>query len=250
MMKIALARPNYDSHIITPPLGLGYLSAYLRKSGIEVVIFDGLRDNVDNRELLQRILQAKPDAVGLTCLTAFYTEVMELSRGLKDAGQTVIIGGVHPTFLPRETLADSNCDHIVAGEGEIALLQLARQNFDNTGIAGVYSAHDMITADTPVIKADKIQDLDELPFPDWEQLDPREYPQAPHGAIVKHFPVAPVMTTRGCPYGCTFCASPQFYDRKIRFRTPKNVVDELEYLVREFGVREIHFEDDNLTMAF
>jgi radical SAM superfamily enzyme YgiQ (UPF0313 family) len=93
-----------------------------------------------------------------------------------------------------------------------------------------------------------VENLDELPFPDWEQMSPRSYPMAPHGAFLKGFPVGVIITSRGCPYECTFCTSPQFYDRKIRFRTPENVVTEIEYLVKTFKVKEIHFEDDNLTL--
>jgi radical SAM superfamily enzyme YgiQ (UPF0313 family) len=99
-----------------------------------------------------------------------------------------------------------------------------------------------------VYESEFINDLDCIPFPDWGQIDPRTYKKAPHGAFIKNFPVAPIVTTRGCPYECKFCASPKLWKRKIRFRSPKNVVDEIEHLVNLFGVREIHFEDDNLTL--
>jgi anaerobic magnesium-protoporphyrin IX monomethyl ester cyclase len=112
----------------------------------------------------------------------------------------------------------------------------------------VYSLGDLADGNTVFRKAEPVANLDDLPFPDWEQLDPRTYPKAPHGAIVRNYPIGVVTTTRGCPYACTFCASPQFYDRTIRFRTPANVLAEIKYLVDTFGVREIHFEDDNLTL--
>jgi len=167
---------------------------------------------------------------------------------LKETGLRVIIGGVHPTFLPQETLAESGCDYVVLGEGEIALLKLLQNNFQSDSIAGVYSIKDFEDSKPVIKKGKKIENLDDIPFPDWEQLNPNLYPKAPHGAIVKNFPVAPVITTRGCPYECTFCASPSFYDRKIRFRSPENVIQEIKYLVDQFGIREIHFEDDNLTI--
>jgi|APSaa5957512576_1039674.scaffolds.fasta_scaffold03968_5 anaerobic magnesium-protoporphyrin IX monomethyl ester cyclase len=248
IMKIVLVRPNYESHIITPPIGLGYLSSYLREYGIKVKILDGLRDNIDSATLQKRILNEDPDAVGITCLTAFYKEVIDLSRILKKENIRVIIGGVHPTFLPHETLNDSSCDYVVLGEGEIALLKLIQNNFENDDIVGVYSRKDIEKGTRQFVKAERITYLDKLPFPDWEQLNPIEYPKAPHGAIVKNFPVAPIMTTRGCPYRCTFCASPKFYGRKIRFRSPENVIEEIRYLINQFGIKEIHFEDDNLTL--
>ena len=247
-MKVVLVRPNYNSHIITPPLGLGYLSSYLRRQGIETVIIDGLRDNLAADVLLEKILFQKPDAVGITCLTAFYNEVVCLSRLLKKNNIKCVIDGVHPTFLPYRTLVDSGADYVMCGEGEIAFAKLVNNNFINNGIPGVYSTDDLSSEKKDIQKAEIIENLDDMPFPDWEQMDPNLYPRAPHGAVAKAFPIGVITTTRGCPYECTFCASPRFCDRKIRFRSPENVVQEIKYLIERFGVREIHFEDDNFTL--
>lgn len=249
-MKIVLVRPKYKSHIITPPLGIGYLSSYLKKNKIKVVLIDALKENLSLKETLDRILQEKPDAVGITCLTAFYIETVKLSRMLKKKGVKVIIGGVHPTFLPYQTLKDSKADYIVCGEGEKALLKLLKSKFKKVSIQGVYSQKDIKKLKKVIfpLKAEAFLDLNKLPFPDWEQMDPNLYPKAPHGAIAKNFPIGIVMTTRGCPYMCAFCASQKFYDRKIRFRNTKNVIDEIKYLIKNFGIKEVHFEDDNLTL--
>ncbi len=247
-MKVVLIRPNYDSHIITPPLGLGYLSSFLKRDGIKTVIIDGLREKLGSEEILQRVLTERPDAVGITCLTAFYNEVVKLARLIKKNNIKCIIGGVHPTFLPYQTLFDSKADYVICGEGEIALSKLAKSNFINKGIQGVYSINNLEGTQKLPEKAEAVEDLNQLPFPDWDQMNPNFYPKAPHGAIVKNFPIGIIMTTRGCPYECTFCASPKFYDRKIRFRSPENVIQEIKYMVENFGVKEIHFEDDNLTL--
>jgi anaerobic magnesium-protoporphyrin IX monomethyl ester cyclase len=235
-MKIVLVRPNYKSHIITPPLGLGYLASRLKTRGIEAKIIDSLKDGAKPDDLAARIVGERADAVGITCLTAFYKEVVDLSLRLKQAGQRVIIGGVHPTFLPHQTLKDSGCDYVITGEGELSLLALAQAGFVNSDIPGVYSLRDLPDSSTPFRKAEPVANLDDLPFPDWEQLDPRTYPKAPHGAIVRHYPIGVVTATRGCPYACTFCASPQFYDRTIRFRSPAKVLAEIRHLVDTFGV--------------
>jgi anaerobic magnesium-protoporphyrin IX monomethyl ester cyclase len=79
-------------------------------------------------------------------------------------------------------------------------------------------------------------------------MNPKHYTKAPHGLLVRNFPIGVVIATRGCPYECTFCSSPNFCKRKVRFRSPENIVAEIKYLVEDYGVKEIHFEDDNLTM--
>lgn len=246
-MKIILIRPDYKSHIITPPLGIGYLAAYLKREGIEVKMIDGLRNKLSKEQILRAVLIEKPDAVGITCLTAFYNEAVALSRVIKDNNILTIIGGVHPTFLPYSTLTDSRADFVICGEGEIALTKLIKNNFNNSGINGVYSAKDLKSDDDVIEKAETIQELDEIPFPDWEQMNPNLYSRAPHGAITKNFPIGVITATRGCPYRCIFCASPKLYNGKIRFRSPENVIKEIIYLVENYGVKEIHFEDDNLT---
>ena len=247
-MKIALVRPNYKSHIITPPLGLGYLSSYLKKSGINTIIIDGLKENLKLNQMVGKILDIKPEAVAITCLTAFYKEAVLLSKELKRNKIITVIGGPHPTFLPYQTLFDSQADYVVCGEGEISFLELVEKNFQNDNIQGVYSLKTLKDERQTIVKSPTVENLDELPFPDWEQINPGSYPRAPHGALMKGFPVGVIITSRGCPYECTFCTSPQFYDRKIRFRRPENVVAEIEYLVKTFKVKEIHFEDDNLTL--
>ena len=246
-MKIVLVRPKYNSHIITPPLGIGYLSSYLIKHGVEVTIIDALKENLNTNSTVKKIRAEKPDAVGITCLTAFYIEVVKLSKLLKKHSFKVIIGGVHPTFLPYQTLKDSRADFVVCGEGEIALLKLVKSHFNPKNIRGVYSLKDM-KKNIPAIKAKVVENLDALPFPDWKQLDPNVYPRAPHGAIAKNFPIGIIITTRGCPYMCSFCASPKFYERQIRFRSTNNIIKEIKYLVKNFGIKEVHFEDDNLTL--
>ena len=244
-MKIALVRVKYNSYIITPPLGIGYLSSYLKQNGHETLIIDALRDNLSNEEITEIINNNNIDVVGITCLSAFYKEVCELSQLLKKYNKTVVIGGVHPSFLPEDTLKESQADFVIVGEGEIAMLQLLNNNFNIDNIKGVYNLKNI---QKKLEFADRIDNLDNLPFPDWEQINPAKYPYAPHGAVSKNFPIGIIMSTRGCPYSCKFCSSPHFYERKIRFRSPENVVNEIEYLIKNFGVKEIHFEDDNLTL--
>lgn len=243
-MKIILVRPNYRSHLITPPLGLGYLSAYLKSRGYQVKIIDGLNLGLSNQEIVQQCQEA--DLVGISIISDYYLEAKDLCRGLKQINKKVVLGGPHPSALPQESLVQTGADYVIIGEGEETLLELVRtleNNQEVSRIPGVF-----VLNQKEFLKREFIQDLDSLPFLDWVSLDPRKYQKAPHGALIKNFPVAPIASTRGCPYFCKFCAASAIWERKIRFRSASNVVDEIEYLVKNFQVREIHFEDDNLTL--
>jgi anaerobic magnesium-protoporphyrin IX monomethyl ester cyclase len=242
-MKIKLVRPNYATHIITPPLGLGYLSSWLRKHHHDVEIIDGLLLKLGPDRIVEKCRDA--DLVGITCLSAYFPETCALSGKLKQIGKTVVIGGPHATALPEQTLLKTGADFCIAGEGEATMLELAERLSANRPVTTVAG---LCTPGSPLVPRRQIDNLDTLPFPDWEQIDPRQYSLAPHGGFVKSTPVAPVITSRGCPFDCSFCASPVLWQRKIRFRSPENVLEELTFLVERFGVREIHFEDDNLTL--
>jgi anaerobic magnesium-protoporphyrin IX monomethyl ester cyclase len=242
--KIVLVRPNYHSHLITPPLGLGYLSAYLKHKGFDCEIIDGLNLGLPAEEIIRRCRGAS--LVGINCLSAYFRKVVDLSRKFKANGFKVVIGGPHASALPELTLAETCADYVVCGEGEFTLFELADALKNHNSTAEITG---LMAYDTRILrKRPLINNLDSLPFPDWPQIDPRKYRKAPHGGLVKSFPVAPVTSSRGCPFTCSFCASPRLWDKTIRFRSPDNVVDEIEYLLKKFKVREIHFEDDNLTL--
>lgn len=242
-MQIILTRPNYHTHLITPPLGLGYLSSYLKKHGHQVEIIDGLNLSLSNAEIAR--LCAGAGLAGVQILSDFYLEAKDLIRELKSAGLRVAIGGAHVSSLPEESLADTAADFAIVGEGEETLLELVEHLEAGKPVDKISG---LVTGKNTFQKRAFIQDLDSLPFPDWRQIDPSKCIKAPHGAVIKNFPVAPVTTSRGCPYSCKFCASSNIWERIIRFRSPENVAEEIEYLVKDFGVREIHFEDDNLTL--
>jgi len=250
---IALIRPNYDSHIITPQLGLGYLSSFLKNKNYNALIIDGLKQKLNNQQIYMILQQENINMAGITCLSAYFNEVAVLSRFLKTKGlDKIIIGGIHPTFLPYQTLIETQADYVVCGEGEIPLFKLLENSCSNVyedgqKIKGIYSLSELQNENTPFEKGEIVDNLDDLPYPDWEQIDPRTFPPAPHGQFVKHFPVATVFSSRGCPYSCKFCASPNFYNKKVRFRSAENVVGEIKLLSEKYGVREIQFEDDNLT---
>lgn len=242
--RIFLVRPNYRSHLITPPLGLGYLSSYLELKGYKAKIIDGLNLSYSIEQIVNQCQGA--ELVGIHCLSAYFLEAITLSQQLKKKGIRVAIGGPHATALPELTLSESQADFVIAGEGETPLLELVKSLENNNSLQGIPG---ILTHNTQyMVRAPLIQELDSLPFPDWQQIDPRIYKKAPHGGLIKSFPVAPIISSRGCSFECTFCASPYLWGKTIRLRSPENVIEEIEYLTKAFGVKEIHFEDDNLTL--
>jgi anaerobic magnesium-protoporphyrin IX monomethyl ester cyclase len=243
-MKIALVRPLYHSHLITPPLGIGYISSACKAKNIDAVIIDGLNLDLQPQQIAERCRDYP--IVGISLMASYINEAAQLTRLLKETGAKVVIGGPYATVLPRQALEETGADFAVVGEGEETFPELVKSIAAGAQSlpAGVVSARGGGFFKERFF----LNDLDAVAFPDWQQMDPRAYKKAPHGGVVKHFPVAPVITSRGCPYECTFCASPRIWKRSIRYRSARNTVDEIEYLVKNFGVREIHFEDDNLTM--
>ncbi|OGK62080.1 hypothetical protein A3K21_00545 [Candidatus Roizmanbacteria bacterium RIFOXYC1_FULL_38_14] len=245
-MKVVITRPRYKTHLITPPLGMGYLSSYLKNKGVECEIIDGLNLDLSNKEIVKRSRHV--DVIGISVLSYYFLEAVDLAKRLKKAGKIVVIGGPHASTLPILTLKESKADYVVIGEGEETLFKLIKnikegKKKKDIRFDGLISAFNKKPVFAPFIK-----DLSSLPIPDWTQIDPRTYKKAPHGGIVSNFPVAPIMTTRGCPYECKFCASPHLWKRRLRFRDPQEVIQEITYLVNTLGVKEIHFEDDNFTL--
>jgi len=243
-MKICLVRPFHHSHLIQPPLALGYLSAYLQRNGHQVRLWDGLQLAIGNDELAARCADA--DLVGISTLSDYYPQTIDLVGKLKRQGIPVVIGGPHATFVPDRTLEQTGADYVIVGEGEASMLELVQalaEGGRGQGIPGVGTPRQPRAAPSELIP-----DLDDLPFPDWDDCPPGAYPLAPHGGVARRYPIAPITSTRGCPYDCSFCSSPFLWQRRIRYRSPDNVVDEIEYMMRRHGVREVHFEDDNLTL--
>lgn len=252
-MKILFLYPNYDSHVVHPPLGLGYLASFLEKEGYEVSIFDGTSRNASLQDFLETISDFKPDLVGISVLTRGHNRVRQMTRVIKKRYKKlpIVIGGTQVTAAPKEALQDLGADFAVVGEGEITLfelveaLQAGKRNFGEIAGLAYKTPKVMIKINKP---RDLIDDLDTIPFPAWHLMPPNKYRIAPILEPAHAFPIAPVLTTRGCPYNCSFCASNITWQRKLRFRSVQNVIDEIKLLKNNFGVKEIHFCDDNFTM--
>jgi len=233
---------------VQPPLGLGYLAAVLRQAGHNVVILPPRNFTASPDRFVASVREYQPDIVGLSFLTPSLPAVRDWVHAIRawNPKISVVLGGPHTTALPEHTLEYTGADYAVLGEGETVFQRLV----DSVAQGSAVAHAGVVSRSMPPGKTERaplIEDLDSLPFPAWDLIRPEQYPPTPHGAFYRRFPVAPVITTRGCPFDCSFCASKATWSRRLRCRSPENVVDEIAYLVRRHGVREIHFEDDNLT---
>ncbi len=251
-MKVLLVRPISETHIISPPLGLGYLATALRKHNHQVEILDCVKEGMDFKEWARFIGDAEPEALGFqvwSCDIPFVRKSLQIARQVNSSIIT-IVGGAHPSGAPyrvREHLGD--VDFAFRGEGEVGLPRLidclsGRKKTDFSEIPGlIWREHGKTKVNAPIF----IDDLDRFGLPAWDLMDPGKYPQAPHEGFARAFPIAPIIVSRGCPYPCTFCATRTLTGRKIRLRSLDSVVEEIKLLQGKYGVREIHIEDDNFT---
>lgn len=235
-----------------PPIGLGYLATALRQTGLlEVKILDCVKEKLDYRSFRQEVKKYRPDVVGFQVFSQDLASLKQSLEIVKKINSRIvtIAGGPHPSGLPAETLEQlADLDFVFCGEAEMGLPKLlkniARKSFyrEIPGL-GWRNKKGKITINSQTF----VTDLDGLGFPAWDLLKPQEYPDAPQGVIFRDSPVAPIMATRGCPFSCTFCAGWTVTGKRIRQRSIDNVLAEIEFLYRNYGIREIHFLDDNFT---
>jgi len=228
-------------------MGLALIAAVLEKEGHQVTVVDANVLGLQPEEIVYRVTDA--DVVGLTAMTPTVNTAASIAHYIKQANSnsTVILGGAHAILLPEETLATiPEVDVIVRGEGEETIIDLLRaleHKQPLSKIQGISYRQDGKVISTDARSA--IVDLDSLPFLAYHLLPMRGYrPHPPHGRAL---PFAAIITSRGCPYRCSYCSKPVFGDN-YRGQSSKRVVDEIAYHKRKFGIKEFAFYDDVFTL--
>ncbi len=248
--RITLVNPPYPagSHQHPPfmPLGIGYLGAVLYTNHFEVNVIDCQAQKISYQQFKEEIGKSKPDIVGVTCTTLTYKSALKIIKIVKETLPNAItaIGGQHYTFWDDKALLEEpSVDIVIRREGEETMLELAQRVENNQpyyDLAGTTCRKDggiIKNPDRPFL-----ENLDSLPFPAlhlWKQMgELRKYGTIPY----------PVMTSRGCVFWCNFCTAVRMFGRKYRMRTPKNVVDELIYLNKNYHANQFTFYDDAFTV--
>jgi anaerobic magnesium-protoporphyrin IX monomethyl ester cyclase len=242
--------PTHDRSVFRfPPLGLAYIAASLREAGYTVHILDCTF--LDRSTALAQAISQKADVIGIYCMVTMRDDCLWFARNLRNHCRMLIAGGPLPTCDPDPFLTDF--DYIVHGEGEQTVTELiaaSLQGNDVSQVKGIVYRQAQITAAAapgdPIVSPVRPfnKDLDRIPFPARDLLPNADYIQL--GKRKYGYSITTIMSTRGCPYECDFCSN-VIFGGSYRERTPENVVDEIEQVLR-LGYDRISFADDVFTL--
>ena len=264
LLPIALINAN-DAPTSSPPLSLLCLSTILENNGYRTQIFDiALQPNL-KKVLLESVNKKHFLWLGFTSMTPAIPAVKRIIEDIRnlDKNLPIMLGGIHASCLPKETLEELDISAVCIGDGDDVCLEFSKKvrfgEYDYWNIPGVASFELQINNKGFCKK--KYRYLPELlsgrqtkplPRPDWNKININDYQKVNIQFIRQKKIVAPVITAKGCPFSCSFCAVPEFSGRKIVSRTIKDVADEIEFLYREHGVEEFHIFDDifNIKLSY
>lgn len=273
-MKILLINPPQtynlgENPFVVFPLGLGYIASVLKKNKFNISILDCIGEGNNNKtfylkdkyllglsfnEIKHRIILINPDIVLISCSSSVqYNIILKIAEIVKKFNNSikVIVGGHHVSALPKEVLKNKNINYIILGEGELTISKLINalsnnENIENINSLGYKKGKKIIING----KQDLVEKLDSIPFPARELFPFEKYATSKYkqSMLLTKRKVAEVITSRGCPYGCTFCASHLISGKEWRKRSVKNVIQEIKILVNNYDIEEIHFVDDNIIL--
>jgi radical SAM superfamily enzyme YgiQ (UPF0313 family) len=266
-LRVLLINPKFHLPIdtrTTPHLGLAYLAAVSERRGDEVCVFDM---DVEDISLTQKVSEFKPHIVGISSNTPQVKQAWLAARTVKAVADIpVVIGGPHPSAVPNESAAKPEIDVVARGEGEATWVELsdvvdkARAGGDLTGKALLDPANGLLDGVLGIsyrrpdggIQENRqrpaIEDLDSLPWPAYHLFKMHKYTSLqPAMDAVDGARSFSMMTSRGCPYRCTFC-SQSIMPEKWRARSPQSVIAEFRHLIKDLGAQEIGVLDDSANI--
>jgi anaerobic magnesium-protoporphyrin IX monomethyl ester cyclase len=250
-MRVLLSTPPGRTTELWPPLGLLYIaSACAAKRDDEIKVVDAFCENLSEDELVLRVASERPDVFGMNCSTHTFLDTIKVLKRVREIlpETRIVLGGFHATFAWERILRSYPfVDYLIRGEGENSfpeLLGCIESGSPPSGVSGIcYLDDDGIVSRPEVF----IDDLDSLPFPDRSLVKKVEYGYFHKNIRLTFGKFTTVSSSRGCPFGCTYCSCAAFSKRRWRARSPENVVDELETLYSD-GYECCVFVDDNLIL--
>lgn len=233
---------HLGSDVRHPPLGLLYLASSLKNNGHSVIFIDANALNLSAEGIVKALLPFNPELVGFTLTTVeFPLQVEMISKIKKELGCKVVVGGPHLSLYPEATLSFNSIDFGIMGDGEIALLQLVNSIEKKSGYESIngliWKENNKVLVNKPI---NIIEDLDNLAFPAREMLNQKLY----YSILFKKRNATTMVSGRGCPSNCTFC----YEERKVRFRSPSNVIEEIEECKKKYNIEEFYFHDATITV--
>jgi radical SAM superfamily enzyme YgiQ (UPF0313 family) len=229
-MKICLINPPH-AYLKQPtaqaPLGLMYIAASLREKNMDVTLLD-----LSSKYWEDPFEFPLADIYGITGTVLDRNPCIEVAKRIKSSNNNckVILGG--PISLTPELIQDKEIDSIISGEGERIIFDVIN---DYPNLRKYY-------------KSQRITDLDNLPFPARDMINDKGGNIFAFNKVYKSGGSSVIITSRGCPYNCSFCASPGIWNRKVYMRSVSNVIAEIDEIVSKYRIRQIRFSDDTLTL--
>jgi len=235
-------------------MGLMYVAAWLREhrpSRYDIRILDTRVDGLTGKALADAIVAHAPDLVGISAMTVDEPSLLEVAAAAKAwrPSVPVIAGGPHPTQFFDELIVQPDIDAVVRGEGERVMAQLLDAWEEGRGWQGMPGV--TLEVDGEVVDgglAPAIQDLDELPFPTWDLIELDYYHSVMSMSTLGPRPYMPLVTSRGCPYACSYCHN--IMGRKYRRRSPENVLAEVDLAVERYGITDLEIIDDIFNLDY
>jgi len=259
-MPVLLIRPQTPdtSHSglvsVQYPINIGYLASYLKKNLIDCFVKDYEVENFSESGLITYIKEIKPVLVGFSCMTPHILDAARIAGVIKSNFPEIktVVGGVHPSAIPEQTLSEfTQFDIVVVGEGERTLLELYRKIVSSGSlldVEGIVFRSNAGINNNP--KRPFIEDLDEVPFPDRSLVDIGHYKRShvSKGFSRNVMKIAEIISARGCPYNCIFCASKVVHSNRVRFRSFSNIIAEIQEVIRIHKTEHLSFLDDTFTI--
>ena len=235
---------NYATPVMHPPLYLAYAAAFIRQQGHTVTLIDAPANGISVNDFVNTVHEWSPDVIVFETSTPSFSNDCRVAAAIKEtihsSNLRILFLGTHVTALPREALTAHAIDAIVLGEYELSLADYINKGPHNTPGIGYRDENGSIIINTP---RPFYNQLDALPLPARDLLPNYRY----FDPILKN-PFTFIIGGRGCPYPCTFCNWPaHLTGRTVRKRSPKHIVDELEYIQSSFNFKSVLFNDDTFT---